>query len=414
MRPVDVAIVGDGPAGLALAAACGDAGVDCALVAPDLAARWPNRYGLWPDELVPLGLEDVAARRWPLAVVETGERRLRLARGYAFLDNDRARAALLARIPRTVEAAAQGVTPGPAGPRVQLDGGGELAARLVVDASGHRPALLADPGPPSAYQSAWGVEATPSHPPGEPGAATLMDLRDPVPVGAPSGPDAEPTFLYAADLGGGRWFVEETSLARPRPLPMRVLEQRLRTRLAASGIELTAERAVERCRFPLSAPLPRRDQPVVGYGAAAGMGHPATGYQVGQAFTRAPSVAAAVASALSDRAAAPAALARRAWAAVWPPDRLRQRALHDYGLAVLLRLGPAAQRRFFDEFFALPEGLWRAYLSIEDEAASRRAMLRQFARAGELRRDLLAPLRHREHRAELRAGLGLGTAEQAG
>src|SRR4029079_18254070 len=61
----DVVVVGAGPAGWATAAACAEAGLDTAVLAPDLDRPWTPTYGAWPDELTGLGLPDgVWRRRW--------------------------------------------------------------------------------------------------------------------------------------------------------------------------------------------------------------------------------------------------------------------------------------------------------------------------------------------------------------
>ena len=53
---VDVAIIGDGPAGTALARACTLRGIDAVLLGDD--DPWSNTYGLWLDDLD--GLEAMA------------------------------------------------------------------------------------------------------------------------------------------------------------------------------------------------------------------------------------------------------------------------------------------------------------------------------------------------------------------
>ncbi len=338
MSTDDVLIVGNGPAGLSAAAACCDIGLCVSVLGLDFDAEWPNTYGIWEDELAPLGLGQVLAMRWPQATVHLGERTpRRLARAYGRLDNHRLRRCLLERVARgggclRTGMAAQ-VEHDAAGSVVKTAEGARFPARLVIDASGHRPALLRHataPGGP-AYQAAYGLLGYFSAPPVEPGSMVLMDYSFPSdaeenrgspagwsPFGAgfprmrrkaggsprdtasgpdASGPDAStasrpssaapaagPTFLYAMDLGGGRFFVEETSLARRPALGFDVLAARLRRRLAAAGAVLDETIAVERCLFPMGQPLPSRRQRVVGYGAAAGMVHPATGYQVGAAL----------------------------------------------------------------------------------------------------------------------------------
>ena len=82
----DVVVVGDGPAGLAAAAACADRGLRVAVVGT--AAGWPNTYGVWADELEPLALPpDVLAARWERVTVSTGVGPPhRLGRAYGLVD----------------------------------------------------------------------------------------------------------------------------------------------------------------------------------------------------------------------------------------------------------------------------------------------------------------------------------------
>ncbi|MEY4229585.1 MAG: putative lycopene beta-cyclase, partial [Actinomycetota bacterium] len=103
-------------------------------------------------------------------------------------------------------------------------------------------------------------------------------------------------------------------------------------------------------------------------GAAAGYVHPATGYSVASSLRAAPRVAAGIAAALTIDD--PGRRALTAWNAVWPAEQRRARALHDYGLAALLRLPAADVQSFFDAFFALPVELWSAYLRVDTAATT--------------------------------------------
>ncbi len=172
-----------------------------------------------------------------------------------------------------------------------------------------------------------------------------------------------PTFLYAMDLGDGRYFAEETSLAHAPAVSLEVLEGRLMRRLAQRGIHVTDVEHVERCLFPMDLPLPWREQPVLGYGGAASMVHPVSGYQVGAALRFAPVVAAAVAAALAAGDASPVRTARAGWDALWPQARLRRRELYRFGLANVLRFDARQTQEFFAAFFGLPQPQWTGYLS---------------------------------------------------
>jgi len=139
---------------------------------------------------------------------------------------------------------------------------------------------------------------------------------------------------------------------------------------------------VEHCLFPMNLPLPYLDQPVMGYGGAASLVHPASGYQVGAALRYAPEVAQAIAQALGAPGQAPAGAAQAAWRALWPTDRIRRRNIYLLGLATLLRFNDAQTQRFFASFFDLPTAQWSGYLSNSLSTGSLlRAMLHLFWRA---------------------------------
>jgi len=355
----DVIVVGDGPAGSALSAALVDADVDVALLGLD--APWTATYGTWVDEVpsqVDLG---VLAARTPIDAV--GARRHVLPREYAVFDNARLRTALR-RAPHRITTVVSALATND-GVRLVTDERDVWLARVVIDATGAAPALVGQrPGGGGrrdrsgiAWQTAYGLvlDERPAGLEGEHGV--LMDWRSP----GISFHD-EATFVYAVPIGDGRWLVEETSLARRVPMPPGELRLRLAARL---GRDLT-DRAeyVEHVRIPMAGGVPERHQRLVGFGAAARYLHPATGYSVAASLRAAPRVAAEVAAALGV-GSSPSELSLRSWNAVWPSSARRSRALHDYGLAALLRMRPDELRRFFDGFFELSVADWSEYLRID-------------------------------------------------
>jgi len=290
---------------------------------------------------------------------------------------------------RRIDGEAAGIEIGRAGTGVRLRGGGTVEARVVVDATGHRPALLERPGRPAqGYQTAvgWTVEAD-AHPFAA-DEAVLMDWRDDhLPPGERGG---VPTFLYAFPLRDGSLFVEETALVARPALSAELLEARLGRRLAAMGVAVRRIVERERVWIPMGGALPRRHARVVGFGAAGGFVHAATGYSLARSLADAPVLAAAVERALSAPGATPESATAAAWEAVWPADRRRRFALFRFGMEQLLRMDGAATREFFDAFFALPDADWRGYLG--DRLTAREVsgvMARLFARApGGTRRRL--------------------------
>ena len=64
-EPVDVLVLGGGPAALCIASELNQRGVAVAGIAPDpVDAPWPNTYGIWADELKAVGLEQLLEHRW--------------------------------------------------------------------------------------------------------------------------------------------------------------------------------------------------------------------------------------------------------------------------------------------------------------------------------------------------------------
>lgn len=71
-KEADVLVVGAGPAGLALAAALGERSLRVVGLAPDPRAPWPNTYGVWHDEVEPLGYAPFLSHIWRDTVVNLG------------------------------------------------------------------------------------------------------------------------------------------------------------------------------------------------------------------------------------------------------------------------------------------------------------------------------------------------------
>lgn len=403
-QDVDVAVIGAGPAGWAVAAALAPTGLRVALLGDD-GQGWPNTYGVWCDEVVGVVAPSELEAVWPQARVHTGQSVRVLPRAYGRIDGDTLRGRLVKDAvdagalvyPGQAVAAAHDVT----GVTVGCDDGQAVRARLLVDATGHRPALVHRAEPEIvAAQVAVGWRVALSRPPYPPGSLTLMDFRD----GHLDHVERrhELTFCYAMDYGDGTWFVEETSLARRPPLDPARLEHRLRRRLAEHGAEPVGEPREECVWIPLDSPVPP-PQRVVGLGGAASMVHPATGYLLASVLLTAPRLARAVATVLRDPQAPPHAAAHAGWQAVWPAAARRRQGLYRFGLEALLRLDPEATRRFFEAFFAVADTRWRGYLSATLSPLGLAAtMAGVFARADRsLRAELTAAALGRPGRALL-------------
>ncbi|GAA0500382.1 lycopene cyclase family protein [Deinococcus depolymerans] len=376
----DALIVGAGPAGLALAAELGARHLNVRVLAPDPHAPFPATYGAWLDDLPGWAARSCVAQVWTDVRVYTATPPTPLLRPYALLDNAALRGALLGRAGPHLTLQAAQVTRAERHARgwtVHGTHAGQPAswnAPLVIDASGHRPALLPHPDrhpDGAALQTAYGIVATFDRPPSAPGAAVWMDYR------TPHGPHRDATFLYAMHLGGDRYFVEETSLiARPAPT-RQALEARLHARLRAQGTPPREILSDEWVSFPMNTAAPAPDG-VLAFGAAAGLVHPISGFQVSGALRDAPAVADAIAGALRDGGDP----AQAGWDVLWTPERRAARAVHLLGVQALLNLPASALPAFFGAFFALPPTRWHAFLDPRTPPGPlARTMLRLFAHA---------------------------------
>ncbi|MFW6057935.1 MAG: lycopene cyclase family protein [Persicimonas sp.] len=369
---MDVIVVGAGPAGLAASAALSRRGLSVISLAPEHPSPWPNSYGLWEDELEGLGFEDCYECRWKTPVVYTaGGARTELDRVYLRLDNDKLRTRLLDRCEqndvRFVEGFAEAIGHDETGATLIDREGGEHRARLVIEATGHRPKFVErEAGSVSASQVAYGFvgefDGSPIRHDDGHDELVLMDFRQDY-AGEKLRESPAPSFLYAMELGDDRYFVEETSLAHRPALSFDILEDRLAGRLRSRGAPVMSVEEVERCLIPMDSPMPRLDQRVVGFGAAASMVHPATGYQMGAMLRTAPKLAEAVADLIGADGIKLIDISRQAWRAIWPEDKIRARKLWLLGLESLLDLDARQTSDFFEVFFSLPDAQWQGYMS---------------------------------------------------
>ena len=356
---VDVVVIGDGPAGSALALACTAAGLATLLIGDD--AAWGNPYGTWIDDLHAVDLlagHDVLGVG-PFNVVAWSDRRHDLGRAYGMLDNAALRAVLRAGVTHRRGRAAL-VRTASGRHMVELESGDQLSCRLVVDAAGW-PASFADRANGSslpAWQTAFGVVL--SEPPaGDLGQPTVMDFRSP---SEPHTAAEYSTFVYSLPVADG-WLVEETVLASRPAVDPQELVPRLAARLGTDpDALLSAAVRTESVRIPMGGARPRRDQPIVAFGAAAGYVNPTSGYSVVHSISMATPVAAAIEAALATSPHDKVADSLSVWNAVWPVAHRRTRTLHDYGLDMLTRIDADQTRQFFGEFFDLPSEVWPKYM----------------------------------------------------
>ena len=356
----DIGVLGSGPAAMALAAACSRRGASVTLIAPSPRQPWRPNYCLWSDEL-PARLESLVEHAWPEVTVATGLGERQLPRRYTKLQTDAFQQWLWSELrsgsARVVPERAARTEHRADGSFVHIRGGATESVRLLIDASGaSSPFVQRVHRREPAHQVACGVLL---HAPGhrfDLDRATLMDFR-PATLSA----DEPPSFLYLLPLSRDRIFVEETSLAHRPGVSMATLRSRLETRLASLGLGQAARLGEERCSIAMGLGLPVQGQPLVPFGAAASMVHPATGYSIARTLRKAEPVAEAIIGALEDddvehaRAAGNAAVWSRAERAVWE--------LYALGLESLVSMDAAETSRFFHAFFGLPLASWAGFLA---------------------------------------------------
>lgn len=361
----DVAVVGAGPAGRALAHRLLLRGMSVTIVDPHPTASWRPTYACWTDELPPWLPANAVSAQVDSVEIRTPDT-VRIARGYSVIDNEGLQRALTLDGARVVAERATRV----AADHLITDSG-IVRASVVVDARG-----TSGQGP---RQTAFGVVVARERARPVLGAAEAV-LMDWTPIDdiddATLDDSAVPSFLYAIPLDDERVLLEETCLAGDPPLTIARLRVRLEARLGGLTADALDTESVSFSLEGLDSPWRRTPLP---FGARGGLLHPATGYSIGMSLTAAGIVADAIAG---GRAPADD---------LWPSGARGVHRLRTAGLHALLALDADQTRAFFDTFARLPVARQRAYLSGRtDLPGSVAAMLTLFARADHRTRRTLA------------------------
>ena len=168
--------------------------------------------------------------------------------------------------------------------------------------------------------------------------------------------------MYVMPLKGNKVFFEETSLVARPAVSFQECKDRFFKRLRHLGIKVDKVTEEEYCYIPMGGALPIRDQRILGFGGAAAMVHPSTGYHLCRCLMGATDAARAIKNELAsekpniDRAVA------SAYHALWSPDNIRQRNFATFGGEFLMKQNVVGLRGFFDGFFRLPLEQWGGYV----------------------------------------------------
>mmetsp|Transcript_8719 Transcript_8719/g.12333 ORF Transcript_8719/g.12333 Transcript_8719/m.12333 type:complete len:616 (+) Transcript_8719:2-1849(+) len=417
----EVLVLGGGPAGRAMASllSSSKAGLDVVVADSNFDSEWAPNYGFWTDEWEAIvakyqsfGVDlkggncgQSIDREWKLTDCYFGgsfnipvKDRKRLDRPYMRVDKNALQSSLTSsgsyRVVKSnhISTATSANLYSPTGSLVHDDSGTTITlqdkegkstivrAKLVVDCTGHETKLVlrdtrSVPNDPPGFQIAYGalVEVDETNSPDKTHigpyykeAMTLFDYRtdhfDNDEAWLRKANSA-PTFMYAMPLKDNKIFFEETSLVARPAISFQECKDRCFRRLEHLGIKVVNIEEEEFCYIPMGGSLPLKDQRVIGFGGAAAMVHPSTGYQLMRVMMGATDMASAIQSELSkselnlDRAAA------AAYHAVWSPENIRQRNFAVFGGEYLMKQNVEGLRGFFDGFFKLPVELWGGFLA---------------------------------------------------
>lgn len=369
-KTVDLAIVGGGPAGLAVAQQVSEAGLSVCSIDPSPKLIWPNNYGVWVDEFEAMDLLDCLDTTWSGAVVYINDGAEKdLSRPYGRVNRKQLKSKMLQKCitngVRFHQAKVTDVVHEEVNSTVVCSDGVKIQASVVLDATGFSRCLVQYDKPYNpGYQVAYGIVAEVDGHPFDVDKMVFMDWRDKHLDAYPEVKERNskiPTFLYAMPFSSNRIFLEETSLVARPGLKMEDIQERMVARLKHLGINVKRIEEDERCVIPMGGPLPVLPQRVVGIGGTAGMVHPSTGYMVARTLAAAPIVANAIVRYLGSTKGDE--LSAEVWRDLWPIERRRQREFFCFGMDILLKLDLDATRRFFDAFFDLEPRYWHGFLS---------------------------------------------------
>uniref|UniRef100_F6HLP6 lycopene beta-cyclase n=1 Tax=Vitis vinifera TaxID=29760 RepID=F6HLP6_VITVI len=370
---VDLAVVGGGPAGLAVAQQVSEAGLSVCSIDPSPKLIWPNNYGVWVDEFEAMDLLDCLDTTWSGAVVFIDDHSKKdLGRPYARVNRKQLKSKMMqkcilngvkfhqAKVIKVIHEESKSL--------LICNDGVTIQAAVVLDATGFSRCLVQYDKPYNpGYQVAYGILAEVEEHPFDVDKMVFMDWRDSHlnnNMELKNRNSRIPTFLYAMPFSSNRIFLEETSLVARPGVPMEDIQERMVARLRHLGIKVKSIEEDERCIIPMGGPLPVLPQRVVGIGGTAGMVHPSTGYMVARTLAAAPIVANSIVQYLgSDRSFFGNELSSEVWRDLWPIERRRQREFFCFGMDILLKLDLQGTRRFFDAFFDLEPRYWHGFLS---------------------------------------------------
>ncbi|KAJ4977887.1 hypothetical protein NE237_008667 [Protea cynaroides] len=344
---VDLAVVGGGPAGLAVAQQVSEAGLSVCSIDPSPKLIWRNNYGVWV-EFEATDLLDCLDTTWSSALVFVDDQtRKCMDRPFGRVNRRLLKSKMIqkcisngvkfhqAKVIKVIHEKFRSV--------LICNDGVTVQATIVLRATGFSRCLVQydkqyNPG----YQVAYGILAEVEKHPFDLDKVVLMDSRDSHLTNKKELREKNsriPSFLFAMPFSSKRSFLEEFSLVSRPGVPMEEIQERLVARLKGLGIKLKSIEEDEKCVIPMGGTLPLLPQQVVGIGGSAGMVHPSTGYMMARTLAAAPVVVNSIVQYLgSERGLSGDELSAKIWKDLWPIERRRQREFFCFGMDVLLKL----------------------------------------------------------------------------
>ncbi|KAF2308181.1 hypothetical protein GH714_036465 [Hevea brasiliensis] len=181
---VDLAVVGGGPAGLAVAQQVSKAGLSVCLIDPSPKLIWPNNYGVWVDEFEAMDLLDCLDTTWSGAVVYIDDKTKKdLGRPYGRVNRKQLKSKMLqkclsngvkfhqAKVVKVVHEESESL--------LICNDGVTIHAAVVLDATGFSRCLVQYDKPYNpGYQVAYGILAEVEEHPFDIDKMVFMDWRD--------------------------------------------------------------------------------------------------------------------------------------------------------------------------------------------------------------------------------------------
>lgn len=262
---------------------------------------------------------------------------------------------------------------------LSLDNGKKLKCKVLIDASGLESKLVAREDPmyargsrkelPTGFQIAYGFIAhVDSLGPYSKDAMTLFDYRtDHLSSSRATDGHDRPTFMYAMPLqvledGTHRVFFEETSLVGKdeRRLSFDECKARALERLGHHKINVLGMEEEEYCYIPMGGELPDAKQRVIGFGGAANMVHPATGYHACRMLAASTELASVIGDNIDK---SPDYIASLAHNSIWNEKNRGQRNFQAFGGDFLMQQPVDKLRGFFTAFFSIDQDVWSGFLA---------------------------------------------------